>query len=107
MIEYNPFAKVKPIRTKQYREFITTIPCLACSTPNTDPHHEPLGSSTTGGKPSDLQCLPLCRSCHTIDTFSRHKHPKGWKYFYWAINVDPMLEMIKLINFYLAHGGKF
>lgn len=105
MIIYNPYQKIKPIRSKRYREYIASVPCLM-NGKKADPHHEPFGFNGRSVKVSDLWCLPLSKEWHTINRFSRHKHPGGGKVFWEMVNVDPMLECLKLINRFFSIGGK-
>lgn len=102
---YNPFAKIIPVRSKRYREFIASVPCLVTGL-KAEPHHESIGINGTGIKVSDLQCLPLCRDFHTIDPRSRHRHPGGAIVFWMEHNINPAQEMLRLINYFLSNGGK-
>jgi hypothetical protein len=102
---FNPYAKSNPIRSKRYREFIASIPCLV-SNQKADPHHESFGEGCTSGKPSDLWCLPLSKEWHTDNTRSRHRHRGGWQAFYEEHNINPWLECLKFINYFFANGGK-
>lgn len=104
-MHWNPVAKMKPIRSKAYREFIRSIPCMICGGRST-PHHENFGESTMGGKKSDLCCLPICEHHHTLSTTSRHQHPLGWEAFYEKHNIDPKLKVIEYTNYFFAAGGK-
>lgn len=102
---YNPYQKIKPIRSKRYREFIASVPCLVTGQ-KAEPHHETFYGNGRGVKVSDLWSLPLSREWHTINPMSRHKHPGGARAFWEMINVDPMLECLKLINTFFSLGGK-
>lgn len=104
-MHWNPLAKIKPIQSKPYKEFIASIPCMCCGE-KAEPHHENLGMATTGGKCSDLQCVPLCRFDHTDGPFSRHRHTEGWESFYDMHNIDIKAKIIEYTNYFFASGGK-
>lgn len=102
---YNPFAKPQIVKSKEYRQFIRSIPCLISDRKATN-HHENFGQGTTGGKCSDLWCLPLSSEWHTDNTYSRHRHPGGWEAFWKDHNINPWLKCIEFINYFFSNGGK-
>lgn len=106
MIEFNPFTKIKPIRSKKYREYAVTRGCIICGAPAVF-HHENFGSSAMGGKSSDIQGVPLCPYHHTTGAGCRHDKTLSWDKFYEHHNVNPYLEVFKLLNYFLSNGGKF
>lgn len=57
----------KPGRFKLYRAFVSLLPCCSCGSPApSEPHHvstRPLEKGLAQ-KVDDLQCVPLCSSCH-------------------------------------------
>lgn len=103
---YNPFQKQKLVRSKNYREYIMSIPCLFTQKHGAIPHHETFGMNSKSKKVSDLYCLPIAEPWHTRHKLSRHNHPGGAKAFWGMVNVDPMLECLKLINYFFANGGR-
>lgn len=104
-LTFSPFTKPAVMRSKRYREFIASVPCLVCGHA-AEPHHETFHCAGTGVKVSDLWCLPLSREWHTVHPRCRHRHPHGWKGFWWEHNIDPMFECLRLINWFFANGGK-
>ena len=60
----NPCQKIKPVRSKKYLAFIRTHLCAVCNSILTEAAHQNLGSGIMGGKVSDLQCIPLCKTHH-------------------------------------------
>lgn len=68
---------VKPIRSKAWRDYVGSLPCVVCGCePAGDPHHViDVGMGGTGTKASDLFCFPLCRVCHT----ELHQDTKDWE----------------------------
>jgi hypothetical protein len=71
------FFKVPRIELDDYRRWVGTLPCCGCGKEATDecrndPHHR-IGHGRCGNvKTDDLECLPLCRACHTA------LHAMGW-----------------------------
>jgi hypothetical protein len=51
-------------RSKKYKTFISSKPCLICGM-DSDPHHEPMKRGGKGIKAPDTHCLPLCHNHHT------------------------------------------
>jgi hypothetical protein len=52
-----------PVRDKDYRQWIKSLPCLACGQNwLVDPCH--VGQHAISKKAGDNTCLPLCRDCH-------------------------------------------
>ena|SRR4030065_1694342 len=108
-VEWNPLSKSNPVRSRAYREFVRTCPCV-CMEPNpidegcsgdVQFHHEKLGVPG-GSKCSDLQGLPLCEYHHYVRTNYNGK----WRAFYESRLVEPERKMLELINYFLANGGK-
>ena len=65
------YRAVKPVRDRQYRMFIKSLPCCGCGNSCwVDPAHT--GPHGHGTKASDLTCIPLCRSCHDAHDQSPH-----------------------------------
>ncbi len=86
----------KPIywRSQDYLDFIASKPCLICSK-KAIYHHEPLGMSGTSIKAPDSHCLPLCEDHHIPGV---HAAPKS----FWEVNnIDPKMEIIKLLTEFL------
>ena len=57
--------KPQTYRNSKYMRFIKTLPCCVCGRMPSDPHH--VKEKGKGGiclKPSDLNCIPLCRLHH-------------------------------------------
>ena len=60
------FPKIKPVRSKKYLAFIRDHLCAKCGAVHEiEAAHQNIGSGKMGGKVSDLQAIPLCRTCHT------------------------------------------
>ena len=92
------FPKPKTYRSKQYLSFIRGHNCILCGNPDTVPHHEALGQGGKGIKAPDSFTLPMCTGCHMY----RHQYGKT----YWdEHNIDPKLEIIKLLTEYLHEKG--
>lgn len=87
--------KILPWRSKEYRSFVRSKPCLACGKPSIA-HHEPLGETGWGTKAPDIYCLPLCPLCHI------KRHNQGVKTFWDKLNVEPWREMLRLLNEFLV-----
>ena len=60
------FSKVKPFRSKKYRDWVKTLPCCQCLNSPCDAHHITGLGSGMGTKNSDATCIPLCREHHTL-----------------------------------------
>lgn len=57
------YQREKPVRNPPYMRFVKRFPCVACgSSWSVDPCHT--GAHALGTKGSDLDVLPLCRTCH-------------------------------------------
>lgn len=70
---------IKPFRSKAYRDYVASLEC-PCGNPADEAHHcidVGLGGGM-GTKPSDLMCIPVCRSCHTFI----HQSVNGWQALY-------------------------
>lgn len=54
----------KPVRSKAYKEWIKTQPCIVpqCKNTDIDPGH--IGTGGMGTKVDDFRCLPKCRRHH-------------------------------------------
>ena len=76
------FPKNKIFRSKEYKAYIRTLPCLVCGKAS-DPHHEVGGG--IGIKGPDLFSIPLCREHHReredigIETFWDKYSMDRWK----------------------------
>ncbi len=60
------FDKSKPVRSSAYLGWIRKQSCAWCGRtgPSEASHHPEEGHGSTGLKASDLDTLPLCRTCH-------------------------------------------
>jgi hypothetical protein len=92
------YPKPKTYRSKKYLEFIRTKRCIVCGYDQTVPHHEPLGHGGKGIKAPDSFTLPMCHLCHN------YRHQQGFV-FWEENNIDPKLEIIKLLTEYLHEKG--
>lgn len=91
--------KPKTFRSKKYREFIKTLPCVMCGYSTHEglsivPAHQKLGCGGMGIKPPDTHCIPLCHKCHTLE------HQVGEETFYQKINRERVI--IRCLTLYLA-----
>lgn len=66
------------MRSSKHRRFISSLPCVVCTTPNrTQAAHVRMGNICgVGMKPSDDCCVPLCVECHA------KQHNDGEIYFW-------------------------
>src|SRR3972149_5069473 len=55
-----PIPKIKRYESKQYLEFVRSLPCCVCKNTEVDAHH----FKTVGSGGSDLDTVNLCRACH-------------------------------------------
>ncbi len=84
------YPKNKPERNDDYKKWIRTKPCLKCWYTITVPHHETeKGHGIMGGKTSDKRCVPLCASCHTYSTNSRHNTSR--EEFWGDIDIEAII----------------
>lgn len=61
------FFKIKPVRSKKYLKWLSTLPCANCGAENDTivPHHViGVGNGIMGGKAGDDEAVPLCYICH-------------------------------------------
>jgi hypothetical protein len=58
------FFKNKPLRDKEYTDWVKSLPSAISGLPADDPHHL-IGHGTGGTKTSDLFTFPLTRDEHT------------------------------------------
>ncbi len=67
--------KVKPVRSKQYLQWVASLPCSICDNPQTVAHHLiGVGQGCMGGKSSDLMTMPLCVKHHQgLHHYGKHK----------------------------------
>ena len=68
--------KNKPFRSKQYRDYISSLPCCVTGDTPSDCHH--ITGTKKGGmstKIGDNYCIPITRSMHT----QLHSDPKRWE----------------------------
>lgn len=91
-----PIGKRKPsdrLRPK-HREWIRTLPCLACgkAAPSECAHVRSSMDGGTGIKPSDRFCVPLCgpMGCH------HHQHQVGETAFFADLGIDPVDTALRL-----------
>ena len=57
------YQREEPVRDPAYKRFIKSLPCVGCLKRRwIDPAHT--GPHGLGQKASDLNCIPLCRTCH-------------------------------------------
>lgn len=104
-IRYNPFAKVKPIRSQPYRIFIHTCPCIIANVKGVEAHHEGFDNGVMGSKVSDINCIPLIPEYHTFGPLSIHR--LGWREFERVHNVDLRDIILRQIEYFISQGGKF
>jgi len=93
---YRPQPKHKVMRSKKYRTWISSHPCVICGKSPCDPHHEPLGKGGLAIKCPDSQCLPLCHPHHV------ERHNKGRETFWRGYN--PEMLIIQYLTEYLNNG---
>ena len=60
------FPKLKPWKSKKYRDWVKTLPCVHTGMPADDAHHIRGLGGKTAGKNSDITCIPLTREAHTL-----------------------------------------
>ena len=84
------------LRSK-HRQWVKTLPCVACGGMPCDPAHvrmsrADLGKFNTGGrKPDDKYIVPLCRRCHD------RQHDKEAERPFWArLGIDPVDVSLRL-----------
>lgn len=64
------------IESRQYMDWVKTLPCCGCGAPADDPHHiTNAGLRGAGTKVPDFLTIPLCRPCHD----SLHDEPSTWE----------------------------
>jgi len=103
MLTFNPYQKITPFRSKEYREFIRTVPPIVQGHGDVVPHHEGYYQGSTGSKASDIFTVSLPESLHTRSNDSIHA--LGWKEFERVHNVDLMWHCLRNIEAFLSHGG--
>lgn len=84
--------KSKPYRSKEYMDWIKTLPCVASGMPADDAHH--ITGTKQGGmgaKPGDNYCIPLTRIMHTM----LHQDPKAWEKIYGR-QMDHLNRIVEL-----------
>jgi len=85
-----------PARSRKYREWIRTLPCLVCGR---EDGVEAAHTGSDGGmslKASDFSCIPLCADHHTMDG-RRAYHGDGraeWELLH-AVNCE---EVVRNLN---------
>lgn len=68
----------------KHREWVKTLPCIACGCGPCDPAHVRMGTDGGAGlKPSDRFVVPLCRLCHE----TQHE---GEVSFWAGFGIDPV-----------------
>ena len=92
------FPKTARWISEDYRIFVRAHPCLNCGRPSQF-HHEAFKNGGMGTKCSDAQGLNLCYECHIE---GRHRQGFSW---YEDNNIDPKMEIIKLLTEYLHTKG--
>jgi len=64
----------------KYTDYIKTLTCCHCQSPNTEPHHIiAVGMGKMGGKSHDIHSMPLCRTCHS----EVHLGPRAYPQTKW------------------------
>jgi len=72
--------KDKRVLAPKYLDFVRTLTCSACGSPEVNPHHV-IGHGFSGGalKPDDYLTIPLCNKHHTGDE-GVHRGHKSWEF---------------------------
>ena len=86
--------KDAPWRSKKYRQWVKSLPCVATGAPADDAHHiTGTGKSGMGTKPGDNYCIPLTRAMHTL----LHNDPAAWEKLYGRQidHLDRIIELAK------------
>lgn len=89
-----------PWRSKKYRDFVASHPCLICgSFSEVAPHHVNFpGDSGMGQKPSDLNCAPICFD-HHVPLVHSSKF-EGWDHY--GIDIEKVIR--RMINSFLCQN---
>ena len=69
----------KPLRSKDHRQFVASLPCLRCENSPCQAAHLRTGYATMSQKPGDDLTVPLCPACH------RDQHHYGDEVLWWQI----------------------
>ena len=94
------FPKPKTFRSKPYLAFVRKHPCLVSDQLGAVVHHESLGQNYMGGKPPDTHGVPLLQKYHDLLNAPGHIPREMWEEW----NIDPRIEIIKLLTEYLQEG---
>ena len=86
---------VYPFSQRDYREFVSTHPCVVCGRHNAECHHFP---KTKGAGAREQDVMPLCRECHMeyhhdAYDFVWLNKDKIFRYFY-----DNILKAFEIIR---------
>jgi hypothetical protein len=93
-----PDPKPKTFKSKKYRDFIASHPCVV-SGKKSNVHHEPLGLTGMGMKCPDSHCVPLKPELHTTGPGARHQ--MGAEQFWESHDIDVKKIIIGYISEYL------
>jgi len=95
--EKKSIIKKKPIATKEDKEYLEYLQtqnhykCFNCSSSVEEWHHVKLYSSD---RKNHKRLIPLCRNCHTGNTFSVHGTPKAWRSRYTIQKQEEFADLI-------------
>jgi hypothetical protein len=101
--------KVKPARSKKYREWIAKQPCCltghrATEYLGVDPHHENrAGESGTSTKPCDSRCVPVRHDLHNLMESPGHSRREVWEKY----SKDPEKVIQQMQEKWLQDHKKF
>ena len=63
----NPYPKPRKLRSRDYKEFVQSLPCSRCGRPGPSHAHHLIGIGHMGGQGTtagDEYMMPLCAECH-------------------------------------------
>jgi hypothetical protein len=98
-------SNLKPVtfKSKKYRDFIASHPCVI-SGKKANVHHEPLGLTQMGGKAPDSHCVPLSPELHTMGPEAVHRI--GSKRFWELHNIDVKMLIIGYLTDFLSQENR-